>query len=314
MHKTKARMTLLAHGGAGAAPLSEEMAERRRGMLEAIKSGAAALSRTGALDAVVATVAALEDHPLFNAGYGSLLNSKGEVEMDASLMVVEPSQDDRGVSQTRAGAVAAVKRAKHPIMLARAVMELTDHVLMTGAGAETLAKKAGLELRRPEQMITTRARERWLARAAAPKLPGHGTVGAVALDAQGRIAAATSTGGVPGKIAGRVGDSAIIGAGVFAAASGAASATGYGEAIIMTGLCREVIRRLSEHNPSAAAEIAIRELIVPLGAEAGIVVVNAKGAIGFAHNATAMQVAIYQPAKGFRVEWSTPIGIARKKP
>ncbi len=314
MHKMKAPMVLLAHGGAGAAPLSEEMAERKRGMLEAIKSGAAALSRTGALDAVVATVAALENHPLFNAGYGSLLNSKGEVEMDASLMVVEPSQDDRGVSQTRAGAVAAVKRVKNPIMLARAVMELTDHVLMTGAGAEALAKKAGLELRRPEQMITTRARERWLARAASSKTPGHGTVGAVALDAQGRIAAATSTGGVPGKLAGRVGDSAIIGAGVFAGTSGVASATGYGEAIIMTGLCREVIRRLSDRDPKSAAQAAIRELIVPLRAEAGVVVLNANGAIGFAHNATAMQVGIYQPAKGFSVEWSPPIGNARQKP
>ncbi|HYA36460.1 MAG TPA: isoaspartyl peptidase/L-asparaginase [Candidatus Binataceae bacterium] len=309
----KAPTVLVAHGGAGAAPLSEELAERKRGMLEAIRTGAAALLRTGALDAVVATVAALEDRPLFNAGYGSLLNSKGEVEMDASLMVVAPMPDGRGGSQTRAGAVAAVRRVKNPIMLARAVMELTDHVLMTGAGAEALARKAGLELRRPEQMITARARERWLARAAASKAPGHGTVGAVAIDAQGRIAAATSTGGVPGKLAGRVGDSAIIGAGTFAGASGAASATGYGEAIILTGLCREVIRRLGKRDPNAAAETAIRELIVPLKAEAGIVVLNAKGAIGFAHNASAMQVGVYQPANGFRVEWSKPIVDVRKK-
>src|SRR6185437_1721129 len=235
-----ARITpaLIAHGGAGGRGPASERPERRRGMLAAVAAGAAALRSGGsALDAVIATVRALEDHPLFNAGVGSLLTIEGAVEMDASVMealpppprprrpgaasaaasggrVAPPTARPR--AELRAGAVAGITRVRNPILLARAVMELTPHVLMAGTGAERLARRAGIPLCRPEDLVTERARERWRAAmdrraeaAGAAVLGGgpgrFGTVGAVALDADSTIAAATSTGGVSGKLPGRVG-------------------------------------------------------------------------------------------------------------
>ena len=281
---------LVAHGGAGNAGPGIERPERRRAMMAAMRIGAGILrSKGSALEAVVATVAALEDHPLFNAGYGSLLNSEGNVEMDASVMLAEPLVSDstpRGKRSHRshsneadytvsAGAVAAVSRVRNPIMLARAVMEHSPHILMAGPGAENFARKVGIRLVRPEEMVTERARDRWRARkeqagmleagAAARAAMGHGTVGAVCVDVHGAIAAATSTGGVPGKLFGRVGDSALIGAGTFAHASGAASATGQGEAIILTALCREAVLALADGTPQAVARAAIAEMIDATG-------------------------------------------------
>jgi L-asparaginase / beta-aspartyl-peptidase len=331
---------LIAHGGAGAWGPVSERAERRRGLVGAVRAGAEILRGGGsALDAVVATVAALEDHPLFNAGHGSLLTTDGTVEMDASVMTASPAGEPlipsslavRRARRARAsemivsaGAVAAVSRVRNPIELARAVMERTPHILLAGAGAERFARRAGIALIRPERLITERARERWLARqraaavdnAAGPGaavIPaGHGTVGAVALDARGILAAATSTGGVPGKIAGRVGDSAIIGAGTFAGAAGAASATGNGEAIIMAALCREAVMALGAGAPNAVARRAIAELIGGAGAEAGIVIVDRKGRIGFAHNAQTMQIAMFDPALGIRHLRAKPNAVARR--
>src|SRR5580658_4741283 len=322
MARARNRIALVAHGGAGNAGPGAERPERRRAMMAAMRIGARILRTNGtALDAVVATVAALEDHPLFNAGYGSLLNSEGNVEMDASVMFAEPAVSDstrRGKHSDRthsddadysvsAGAVAVVSRVRNPIMLARAVMEHSPHILMAGPGAENFARKVGIRLVRPEEMVTERARERWRARrqqsemldaqaAARAALGGHGTVGAVAVDLDGAIAAATSTGGVPGKLFGRVGDSALIGAGTFAHAFGAASATGQGEAIILTALCRE----------------AVLEMIDATGAEAGIILVDRRGRIGYAHNAASMQVARYDPAGGVQHLWLAPIATARR--
>src|SRR5258708_11078206 len=173
------RSALVAHGGAGNAGPGIERSERRRGMMAAIRLGAGILRGKGsALEAVVAPVAALEDHPLFNAGYGSLLNSEGNVEMDASVMHAEPVFSDskpRGKGSDRthshdadytvsAGAVAVVSRVRNPIMLARAVMEHSPHILMAGPGAENFARKVGIRLVRPEEMGTERARERRRAR------------------------------------------------------------------------------------------------------------------------------------------------------
>ncbi|MGB8683097.1 MAG: isoaspartyl peptidase/L-asparaginase, partial [Candidatus Binatus sp.] len=336
MARARNRPAIVAHGGAGNAGPGKERPERRRAMMTAIRLGAKILRANGsALEAVVGTVAALEDHPLFNAGYGSLLNSEGNVEMDASVMFAEPVVSDstrRGKRGARthsseadytvsAGAVAAVSRVRNPIMLARAVMEHSPHILMAGPGAESFARKVGIRLVRPEEMVTERARERWRARkeqagmleaeAAARAAMGHGTVGAAAVDVDGGIAAATSTGGVPGKLFGRVGDSALIGAGTFAHAFGGASATGQGEAIILTALCREAVLALADASPQAVAREAILEMIDATGAEAGVILVDRRGRIGYAHNAASMQVARYDPAAGVQHLWLAPIASAR---
>jgi beta-aspartyl-peptidase (threonine type) len=301
---------LVAHGGAGSRGPADERPERRRGLLTALRSGAEILRAGGsAVDAVQITVVELEDHPLFNAGTGSVLTTAGTVEMDASLMVVEPAKNN-GQVQTSAGAVAAVSRVRNPLMLARAVMEETPHVMLAGSGAHNFARRAGIALCRNEELVTPRSRARWRMRQArlhsgSVKLEEHGTVGAVAIDSSGRIAAATSTGGVPGKIPGRVGDSAIIGAGTFAAAAGGASATGHGEAIILAALCREAIAALSDAAPAAAARRVIAELLTPLQAEAGIILIDRKSRIGIAHNSGAMQVATYD-SFGIRHFWVEP--------
>ena len=338
MARARNRLALVAHGGAGNAGPGAERPERRRAMMAAMRIGAGILRAKGsALEAVVATVAALEDHPLFNAGYGSLLNSEGNVEMDASVMFAEPVPAEAIAGGKRsarthshdadytvsAGAVAVVSRVRNPIMLARAVMEHSPHILMAGPGAENFARKVGIRLVRPEEMVTERARERWRARrqqtemldaqaAARAADGGHGTVGAVAVDLDGAIAAATSTGGVPGKLFGRVGDSALIGAGTFAHAFGAASATGQGEAIILTALCREAVLALADGSPQAVAREAILEMIDATGAEAGIILVDRRGRIGYAHNAASMQVAKYDPAGGLSHLWLEPIAAARR--
>jgi len=141
---------------------------------------------------------------------------------------------------------------------------------------------------------------------------GHGTVGAAAVDVHGGIAAATSTGGVPGKLFGRVGDSALIGAGTFAHGFGAASATGQGEAIILTALCREAVLALADGSPRPVAREAILEMIDATGAEAGVILVDRRGRIGYGHNAASMQVARYDRAGGLRHLWLKPIATGRR--
>jgi L-asparaginase / beta-aspartyl-peptidase len=213
-----------------------------------------------------------------------------------------------------------VTRVRNPIVLARAVMERTPHVMMAGPGAERFARRAGIRLCRNQDLITARARERWLLRREAAErtaaeacgvVQGHGTVGAVAIDSRGLIAAATSTGGVPGKIAGRVGDSAVIGAGTYADAAGGASATGHGEAIIVTSLCREAVATLANCSPQIAAARVIARTLAPTGAQGGIIIVDRRGRIGFAHNAESMQVAAYQSGAGLRHHYADPLRVAR---
>jgi L-asparaginase / beta-aspartyl-peptidase len=310
-------IALIAHGGAGGRAPTSERATRRRALLAAVDSGARILRDGGsALDAVAGTVKMLEDDPLFNAGYGSVLTLDGQVEMDAAVMVAEHSRTNQpspnGVSgaatamiRIRAGGVVLVSRVRNPILLARAVMELTPHVLMGGAAAERLARRAGLELCRPDELISERSRERWRklmesrAMAADDEVDQHGTVGAVAIDAHGDVAAATSTGGISGKLPGRIGDSAIIGAGLFGDARGGASATGTGEAILRVGLCREAVLALGHEGPAKVAERAIARLAEETNAQAGIVLVDSSGRVGYAHNAQAMQVAIFD-SRGIR--------------
>ncbi len=332
MEQARTMPALIAHGGAGGRGPAAERPERRRGMLAAVAAGAEILRGGGsALDAVIAIVRSLEDHPLFNAGLGSLLTVDGSVEMDASIMVAapRPQSPPRAAAgaacgsaarrvELRAGAVAAVTRVRNPILLARAVMDLTPHVLIAGAGAERLARRAGVPLCRPDDLVTPRARARWRAalerraETSAGAEPGdgsgrYGTVGAVALDAHGVLAAATSTGGVSGKLHGRIGDSAIIGAGTFADARGAASATGQGEAIMKVSLCREAIAMLGRGGPRNAAERAIAQLAAMTGGQAGIVMIDRRGRLGFAHNAEVMDVATFDAAGGFEYRWASAL-------
>jgi len=336
---------LIAHGGAGGRAPASERASRRYGILAAVQRGAEILRGGGsALDAVVATVVALEDDPLFNAGYGSVLTTAGRVEMDAAVMMatrpnphfdpaaivdharwaIAPPKLGRAPAdavEVNAGGVALVSRVRNPIVLARAVMELTPHMLLGGAGAERLAREAGLRLCRPADLISQRARERWLASRGeldvVPPRPrdtdAHGTVGAVALDSRGDLAAANSTGGVSGKLPGRIGDSAIVGAGVFASALGGASATGEGEAIMRVALCRETVAALARSRAQVAAERAIAMVADATEAHAGVIVVDSSGGLGYAHNAEAMEMALFHPIDGFLHRVVEPLATAPRK-
>jgi L-asparaginase / beta-aspartyl-peptidase len=266
-----AEPALAVHGGAGALPGADDEA-RREALERAVAVGWSALESGSALDAVQAAVELLEDAPDFNAGRGSVLTADGRVEMDAAIA----SGPDG-----RAGAVACVMRVRHPVALARSVMETTPHVLLAGPAAERFAEERDLELMKPDWFITARQRER-LARATAASSRfevGGGTVGAVARDSTGVLAAATSTGGTRGQLPGRVGDSPLIGAGTYADADCAISATGDGEAIIRTVAAHEVAA-LVHHMGVALAEACeqvLRERIEPLGGGAGMIALGPTG-------------------------------------
>ncbi|MFQ5657327.1 MAG: isoaspartyl peptidase/L-asparaginase family protein [Candidatus Methylomirabilales bacterium] len=275
------KRVIVVHGGAGRIP-NEERAGRHQGCREAALAGWDILARGGsALNAVEHAVAFLEDHPLFNAGRGSVLNALGEVEMDASLM------DGRAL---RAGAVGAVRNVRNPIRLARRIFEDGQQVLLVGEGADRFVHESGLEVCAPEQLVTERQRERWRAR----REEGSGTVGAVAVDAAGGVSAATSTGGLFGKRPGRVGDSALIGSGTYADQSlGAASATGNGEAIIRTVLTKTAVDLLrGDRHPEEAATVAIAVLEQRGQGEGGIIIVDRQGRTGCAHNTSFMPCAV----------------------
>ena len=213
------------HGGAGVLR-ADRPGERHRGALKrALEAGYEVLHRKIAVDAVAAAVVVLEDSPLFNAGRGSSFNTDAEIEMDASIM---------DGATLRAGAVAAVRRIRNPVLAARAVMERSRHVLLAGSGAERFARKQGLKFEPPEYFHTGRR----MAALRKNLSNYHGTVGAVALDADGNLAAATSTGGYTGKMPGRVGDSPLVGAGTYADNRACAvSGTGLGEALPLPTTC-----------------------------------------------------------------------------
>jgi len=336
--------TPIAHGGAGGRPPASDRGARRSAILAAVQRGADILRGGGsALDAVVATVVVLENDPLFNAGYGSVLTVAGRVEMDAAVMTATRARRDNrgsavgdnadgarvaltsaarqraGAAEVRLGGVVLVSRVRNPIELARAVMERTPHLLMGAGGAERLARQFGLRMCRPADLVSQRARERWLASRGEPTghlahagdgAPvSHGTVGAVAIDSHGDIAAATSTGGVSGKLPGRIGDSAIVGAGLFAGARGAASATGEGEAIMRVALCRQAVMALGRNRAQAAAERAIAIVADATAGQAGVIVVDSAGGLGYAHNAEVMEMALFHPIEGFRHRVLEPLAL-----
>lgn len=273
---------LILHGGAGAAP--EEAEQHRVGCQQALLAGWAILTEGGsAVDAVEVTVRAMESNPLFNAGYGGVLTSAGTVELDASLM-------EGG--QLRAGAVGAVSGVRHPIALARLLLEEDRHVLLVGEGALAFARERGFPLCRPEELITERQRKRleaWRRRPVAMS----GTVGAVAIDRRGVVAAGTSTGGTVGKLPGRVGDSALIGCGTYADNRlGGASATGDGEAIIRAVLAKSALEILHElDDPEIAAQVAMDVLREDGRGHGGVILIDWRGRVGYGHTTPFMPVA-----------------------
>jgi L-asparaginase / beta-aspartyl-peptidase len=271
---------LIVHGGAGADPGGRE--ELRGGMRDAVAAGWRALVEGGtALDAVEAAVRSLEDHPRFNAGRGSVLTAAGTVETDASIM-----EGDR----LRNGAVAAVSGIRNPITLARRILDAGGHSLFAGPGALAHARDLGVPLCDPAELVTDHQRRRLAALQA-------GTVGAVALDRLGSIAAATSTGGTPGKLPGRVGDSALIGCGTYAETSlGGVSCTGDGEAIIRVTLARRTLEILkSVGDPGQACEVALSVLVEEGGGQGGLILVDWRGRVGWACSTTLMPVGLMSP-------------------
>ncbi len=287
---TKPRFAIAIHGGAGTILKSsmtpEQDALYRTKLTEAIDIGYAILENGGtSLDAVEAVVQRLEDDSLFNAGKGSVFNSEGKVELDASIM---------DGNTLKAGAVAGVHHVKNPIRLARAVMEQSEHVFFIGDGAEKFAQEKGLELV-DESYFFTEARWQSLQKAKAKdsltEKEKHGTVGAVALDQHGNLAAATSTGGMTNKKFGRIGDSPIIGAGTYADNETCAiSATGHGEYFIRAVVAHDIasLMRYKGLSLQAAAEEVVMKKLTKLGGTGGIVALDRSGNIAMPFNTEGM--------------------------
>jgi beta-aspartyl-peptidase (threonine type) len=279
------------HGGAGTLSLDDLSVSAtrpyREGLERALGAGLALLENGGAaLDAVVAAVQVLEQDPLFNAGRGAVLAADGSVELDASIM------DGRDL---RAGAVAAIRHVRSPIDLARRVMERSGHVMLVGVGAEEFALEQGVELVPNAYFVTERRRAELQRILAGQSLPGRedlmGTVGAVALDEHGGLAAATSTGGTAGKRWGRVGDSPLIGAGTYAANDACAvSATGHGEYFIRAAVAHEIasLVRYRGLDVIAAADEVVMQQLVRLGGSGGVIAVGRDGRIAMPFNSPGM--------------------------
>lgn len=306
-----ARWAIVAHGGAGVIERNDLKPEQERAYREAmartVEAGAEVLKRGGAaLDAVETAVRSMEEDPLFNAGRGAVFTAEGRNELDAAVM------DGRTLA---AGAVAGVTRTKHPVSLARAVMARSPHVFLIGAGAEAFAREIGLEQVDPSWFFTERrwrSLEKELARQGLPIPPRpvgapapsaesraalahdegkRGTVGVVALDAEGHVAAATSTGGTTAKRWGRVGDSPVIGAGTYAADAGCAvSATGAGEYFIRLAAAHRIsaLVELKGLSLQAAADQVVQDELTALGGDGGVVAVARDSQMAWSFNTSGM--------------------------
>lgn len=288
--------TIVIHGGAGGpakGTMSDEKEIAYLGKLrEALQVGSGILAEGGSsLNAVEAVVSFMEDCPLFNAGKGAVLNEHGNAELDASIM------DGR---TGLAGAVAGVTTVKNPVKAARAVMDSTSHVMLVGLGAEDFAEKSGLEPVDPSYFITPERLESWKqwkqkTQSGNEEMPAEndkkGTVGAVACDQEGNLAAATSTGGMMGKMAGRVGDSPIIGAGTYASnKTCAVSATGHGEFFIRNVVAHD-LSALIEYRGMSLDEAGNMLIMVKLAeqkASGGLIAVDKNGNITMPFNTNAM--------------------------
>lgn len=290
------RTALAIHGGAGLLRRQGLSAARlsaaRDGLRAALAAGTEVLDRGGpAIEAVVAAVAILEDDPLFNAGRGGVLAADGTVQMDATLM------DGR---QGDVGALAAVRGVRHPILGAQAVLERSSAVLLAGSDAEAWLRAQGLRFEAPEWFVTDERRGQWERARSSARVAldhdldepgdGKGTVGAVALDADGHLAAATSTGGMTNKPDGRVGDSALAGAGTWAEDGvGAVSGTGEGEKFIRSALAVRVVDALrSGQTPAEAGAWAVGPLLGRVQGRGGLIVVDAQGRVALPFNTAGM--------------------------
>ena len=300
-------VALVIHGGAGVierASLSrEEEAAVRADLDRALDAGHAVLAGGGqAVDAVQAAIMVLEDSPRFNAGKGAVFDAQGGHQLDASIM--------EGHTQ-RAGAVAGVSTVRHPIQLARAVMEHSPHVMLAGEGAERFADtRKGIERvpndwfdteRRREQLEAAQRRAEAAAAAgdadAMPPQQYFGTVGAVALDAHGHIAAATSTGGMTNKRWNRIGDSPVIGAGTWADARCGVSGTGWGEFYIRAAVAHDICARVAYRGDtlSEAAEAVVNGVVPAMGGDGGAIALDARGNIAMPFNTPGMYRAWLNP-------------------
>lgn len=283
---------VVVHGGAGT-PKDADPLRYFEGTRKAAEAGLRVLLQGGsALDAAQAAAVVLEDDPAFNAGTGAALTSEGEVELDASCM---------DGTTLRAGAVACVKTIKNPILVARRVCDDTPHVLICGSGAEAFARECGISQVANESLVTPRQRTRWqelhelAAKEGADSVRKKlGTIGAVAVDGNGHVAACTSTGGTMYKRPGRVGDTPIIGAGTYADDhEAAASSTGFGEAILKVTMARAACVRVREgSSPRAAAVAAVGLLRERAHGEGGIIVAGPDGRLGWAYNTARMSRAL----------------------
>ena len=280
---------LVIHGGAGGVPKGSMSEEREKQYMEklteALQVGAAILDKGGSsLDAVESVIIFMEDCPLFNAGKGAVYNDEGFAELDASIM------DGKTLM---AGAVTGVKTIKHPISAAREVMTNTKHVLLMGEGAELFAEKRGLEIVDPSYFLTQRRTEQFerAKKKLQKKEATKGTVGAVALDREGNLAAGTSTGGMMMKMKGRIGDTPIIGAGTYANnATCAVSGTGHGEYFIRNSVAFDM-SALMEYTGMCVKDAAhhiILEKLKSQGGSAGLIAVDQEGTIAMEFNTNAM--------------------------
>ena len=293
---------LIVHGGAWDIP-DEAVDACKSGCQRALGAGWTLLAGGGsALDAVEAAIMVLEDDPVFDAGYGSHLNLDGCVECDAIVM---------NGATLRSGAAATLQRVKNPIQLARKILENCPHMMLVAEGAERFAKEHGIKLCKPEELVSEAEQEAWMKckadKHAAEHHRGHeqGTVGAVAIDRDGRLFAATSTGGTCCKLPGRVGDSPLIGCGCYAdSEAGGVSCTGYGEAIMKIVMAKTAVDLLrsrvtcvdliaaADACDLSSADLAAREAVHLLGkrthATGGLILLDRHGNPGFAFNTPRM--------------------------
>jgi beta-aspartyl-peptidase (threonine type) len=309
----KAQPVLLIHGGAWAMP-DDVVAAHEAGIANALGAGFDLLERgASAVDAVEAAVAVMEDDEAFDAGRGSFLTQDGRVQLDALLMNGE---------NLRTGGVACVERLRNPIRAARLVLDKSPHVYFVGTGAERFARQHGMALCDNMDLVIPREQERLYKAQAAERaglpdetfsggvdlrsLDSHDTVGAVALDVHGNIAAGTSTGGTLNKAPGRVGDSSLIGCGCYADnRTAAVSLTGWGEPIMKLVLGKWAVDRVAAgESPEQAAQEAIAYLFSRLGGHGGIILLGPDGRVGLAHNTPRM-------AWGMRTAAGVEIGVTR---
>jgi len=293
------RPSLIVHGGAWDIP-DEAIDALNAGCLRALRAGWGVLSNGGhALDAIEAAVVVLEDDPVFDAGYGSHLNLDGEVECDAIVM---------DAATLRAGSAAGLRHVRNPVRVARAILEHSPHMMLISEGAERFAVEHDITLCDSEALVSSAEREAWERcredSHAAEHHRGHeqGTVGAVALDEQGRLFAATSTGGTCCKLPGRVGDSPLIGCGCYAdRETGAVSATGYGEAIMKVVMAKTACDFLRPANstPARAAQAAVQLLANRGKGTGGLILLDKNGNPGFAFNTPRMAYGFVNPDGSF---------------